>query len=123
GAPGVDERAQARFYAGERLGPGHLAPAAVFADQRGAQAVRVLVQIAQQRALGTDETAAEQVMPVPAHAGDAASVQRDLQPARRLAQRAHPVGGFHGSSKRSCEGVSLRLSEQSVTETSQSKPS
>ncbi len=83
---------------GEGLVPAHLDEGPVPLDHRAAQPVRVLVELAQGRALGADEAVAEHVGPVAADAAhplDPVGVagDGDLQPAAGLAERAGPEGG------------------------------
>jgi len=94
----LDHAVQPAINDGPGLRPGGLdqVPGGV-ADQRLPDAVGVVVQLAQCRALGADEPAAEHVVTVAADAHDllaavGARPQGDLQPAGRLAQRAGTQG-------------------------------
>ena len=72
----------------QRLLPGRLAPARAVANQRRANAVRVVVQVGQRRRLGADVAAAERIVGVAPHRPDALSVDLDENAAQRLAKRA-----------------------------------
>jgi hypothetical protein len=79
---------------GERLLPADLPPQVALPDQRPAQAVGVLVQLAEARALGADEALAERVVPVAPHARHVpAVVDGQRQAADGFAQGAGPVDG------------------------------
>jgi hypothetical protein len=82
GQPVIDE--------GERLVPARGAMAVAVPDHRRAQAVRVLVQLLERRALGAHEAAAEDVLRVAPDRDELVAVERQLQAARGLAQRAGP---------------------------------
>ena len=97
---GVD-RAQALVDERERLLPRDLVEAAVRApQQRRAQAVGVVVQLAERRALRADEAVAEDVVLVAAHARDAVVLDRQLEAAGGLAERAGADGGARGGGHR-----------------------
>ncbi len=82
----VDER--------ERLVPGDLVEPAVRASQqRRAQPVGVMVELGDRGALGADEALAEDVVRVAADLHDPVALQRQLEPAGGLAERARADGG------------------------------
>jgi len=82
----VDER--------ERLVPRHLVEPAVRASQqRRTQPVGVLVELGDRGALGADEALAEDVVRVAADLHDPVALQRQLEPAGGLAERARADGG------------------------------
>jgi hypothetical protein len=82
----LDDRRQPACDLGERLLPGGRAQVAVVPDHWLAEAVGVVVQVAECGSLGADEPAAEDVVPVtadPCHRGVA---DGELQAAGRLAE-------------------------------------
>ena len=89
----VEQRPQAAVDLREGLVPRDLLEAGAGAHQRRADPVRVLVQRLQREALGADEAVAEDVLCVAADLGQHAVLERQLEPAGRLAQRAGAVGG------------------------------
>ena len=90
-AVGVPDPAQAHLDGGEGLVPGDRTPAVAVLHQRRPEPVRVLVELLERRALGADEPMAEHIVPVAPDPLDRVPLQRDLQPAGRLAERAGPV--------------------------------
>ncbi len=99
GADGVSSRGvqvgrQARCHPCEGLLPAGGAQAAVNADQRFAQAVRIVVQRAQGDAFRAQVTAAEHVLAIAAYAQHAVPVVLDGEAAGRLAQRTRAVAGY-----------------------------
>ena len=91
-AVGVPHLAQALLDEGEGGIPRDLPPTVAVLDHGGPEPVRVLVELLERRTLGADEPVAEDVVPVPPDPLDRVSLQRDLQAAGRLAERAGPVG-------------------------------
>jgi hypothetical protein len=89
----LDDRRQPARDLGERLVPGGRAQLTVAADQRRAQAVGVVVQVAERGSLGADEPAAEDVVPVAADPRHRAVADRELQAACGFAQRTGPEDG------------------------------
>ena len=89
---------QAALNFGKGFFPRSLYKSAIALDQRGAQAVRVFVQIFQGDALGAEVACAEHVLRVAFDAADLAALHFDFQPAAGLAQGADTVvnGLKHG---------------------------
>ena len=85
-----DDRQQAGFDQGECLVPCRRLMDAVSLDQRGADPVRVLVDLAQCRSLGADEPVAEHVVTVAPDPDDLLFLMGDLETAGRLTQWAGP---------------------------------
>src|SRR4029079_9664348 len=82
----LDHRPQAALHFGVGLRPGDLAPLAPVAYQRRAQAIGIVVKVAEHGALRTDEALAPDVLRIGADAGDATIADADLEPAHRLAE-------------------------------------
>ena len=92
GAVGLEDRDEQALHLGERLVPAHRLVRAVRpAHVRLPEPVRVVVQVTDARALGTDVALAEDVCCVPSDPFDAGRPNRHLEAARRLAERAGPV--------------------------------
>ena len=90
----LDDRQQEALDLGERLVPRDRMQLAVLAtNPRRTQAIGILVQLLERRALRADETAAEDVVTVAPDAADAAVVLHlDLEATGGLAQRARAKG-------------------------------
>ncbi len=76
---------------GERVVPRDLAPLVALADHRLADAVGVLVEVAEGRALGAQEALAPDVVAVGTDEGHALVLDVELEAAHGLAERAGPV--------------------------------
>jgi hypothetical protein len=70
------------------------------APKRPAQAVGIVLEIAQSHGLGADVAARERVALVPAQAGDAAALELHLDPTGGLAEGAGRVSGASAHSPR-----------------------
>ena len=86
-----EDRAEAGVDLGERLVPGRLDELAVAADEGRREPVGVRVELADAGALRADEAVAEDVVGVAADLDDLAALERHLEPAGRLAERAGSV--------------------------------
>jgi hypothetical protein len=75
----------------ERFLPADLAPARAVADERSAEAIGVVVHVAEDGALGTHVAAAPDVFAVGADPGDAAVLDGDLEAAHGLAEGERPI--------------------------------
>jgi hypothetical protein len=89
----LEQRHQAAVDLLERLVPGRLHELAVAADERRGQAVGVLVERPQARALGADEALREDVGVVAADRLDRVPVEAQLEPAGGLTERARRICG------------------------------
>jgi hypothetical protein len=87
-AVSLDHRVQAALHLGERLVPGDLVEGVAAPDERGAQAVGVVVQLAERGALRADVALAPHIVLVRADLCDAAVLHGDLEAAHRLTERA-----------------------------------
>ena len=93
-AVGADDAAEQPSRLGEGLVPADLDETAVAPYQRGPQPVRVLVEVLEGRALGTQVPGTPHVVAIAPDADDLVTGgQPDLEPAGRLAQRADPQCG------------------------------
>ena len=79
---------------GVGLGPRHGLEAPAALDQRRAQTVRVVVQVAKRHAFGADVAVAENVRGVAAHRQELIAPERQLESAAGLAQRADARHGL-----------------------------
>ena len=112
-AVALQQRGQQPVGGLEGLVPGRgLQVPARTAHERAAEAVGVLVQLGQARALGAQVAVGDDVGGVPADLlGRARVVELDLEPARGLAQRAGPVGhGAHAGVPRRSLGAGMPTS-------------
>ena len=110
----LDDRRQPALDLGKRLVPRRRVQLAVVAPDHGrAQTVRILVQVLERGALGTDVALAPRILTVAADATDGAVVlELDLQGAGRLTQWARPVVERHVSNARA---TSLAFSRSSCS--------
>ena len=92
----LNHRHQATFDFREGLVPCRLLEAAVALDHRRAKPVRILVQICERHALGTDIALRERVGFCAPHRDDTPILMRDLKAAAGLAERTDAVAGFDG---------------------------
>jgi len=92
----LQQRHQPGVDGGERLVPFDLDELAVALDDRLAEPIGVVVEMAQRRTLGADEPAGEHIVAVTPDALDAVALGRDLEcdlePTPGLAQRAGSIG-------------------------------
>ena len=92
----AEDRRQPPLDLGKRLVPRHLDEPPVALHERRAQPIRILVQVAQRRALGTDEPARQHILPAPPDRSHLPIRHPDLEPAARLTQGTDAVGdGLH----------------------------
>jgi hypothetical protein len=90
---GLEDRPQTVGDHGEGLVPARGHELAVTAQERRAHPVGVLVQVLERDPLRAEEAVAEDVVTIATDRGHRVAVERDLQPAGRLAQRAGAVRG------------------------------
>ena len=86
----IDDGSEQLFAAGKGLVPRHLSPRLAVANQRLAQAVGIVVEVAEGRALGADVAAAPDVVAVGPDQDDLLLLDVHLEAAHRLAQRTRP---------------------------------
>jgi hypothetical protein len=84
----LDHPVQAALHLGERFVPGHLVEGVAASDERCAQAVGVVVELAECGALRADVAPAPHIVLVRADLRDASVLHGDLEAAHRLAERA-----------------------------------
>jgi hypothetical protein len=84
----LEHAAQQALHFCERLVPAHFAERLAVSDQRRAQTIGIVVDLAERGALGTDVALTPHIVLVRADLGDPVALDRDLESAHRLAQRA-----------------------------------
>jgi hypothetical protein len=96
GAVLVDDRAQPGLDLRERLVPRGRLQRAVTTDAGGGEPVRIVLELTDRGALGTEVALAEHVLVVAADRDDPVVLELDQQAARGLAERAGPHRGSPG---------------------------